>query len=260
MASLTGGGLLLVVRRFYQGELRSALLLPWRLWAGPMLCFVLYGVAWPWAVACSRPDQVFGVNLINYLWPVLTVLFGVWLVPGVRLSSRLLLALFLTAAGLAFANWHAVGRLAAGGPDLGGGLVAFLPYALAVVAAVTWALYSALLSRWKGWAGSYVTSPLGFIIIGLVSASLLRIDPQMHASASGTLLTLLYGAGPLAVGYLFWELGLARAKVETLGLMAAATPVLSTLWLCLFLQRLPGLDLGVAALLVSAGVVLSLES
>jgi drug/metabolite transporter (DMT)-like permease len=70
-------------------------------------------------------------------------------------------------------------------------------------------------------------------------------------------MTVLYGAGPLAAGYLFWELALPKARVQTLSLIAAATPILSTLLLCGFLKTPPGPELLVAALLVSGGVLLS---
>ncbi|MCX6914156.1 MAG: EamA family transporter, partial [Verrucomicrobia bacterium] len=64
-------------------------------------------------------------------------------------------------------------------------------------------------------------------------------------------------AGPLAVGYLLWEIALSKAKVHTLSLLAATTPVLSTFLLCLFLRTLPGPELIIAALLVGGGVLLS---
>jgi drug/metabolite transporter (DMT)-like permease len=73
-------------------------------------------------------------------------------------------------------------------------------------------------------------------------------------------LTFLYGVGPLAAGSLMWELALARARVETLSLIAAVTPVLSTFLLCCFLRKMPGLELVIAALLVSAGILLSLRT
>ncbi len=260
MASLTGGVLLMVAHRIYRGELSSAIFLPWRIWVAPMFCFVLYGLVWPWAVASSNPRQVFGVNLINYLWPVLTVLFSARLVPGVRLTWRLLLALALALAGLVFANLRAMRELISANMLANGShVVDLLPYVLALTAAVSWALYSALLARWRSWAHQYVTSPLGFVLIGLLAFIIGPAVPGAKPTTSGTLLTLLYGAGPLAVGYLFWELGLARARVQTLSLMAAATPVLSTLLLCTFLKTVPGADLALAALLVSAGVVLSLQ-
>ena len=44
------------------------------------------------ALVTSDDHQVFGVSLINYLWPVLTVLFSAWWVPGARLTMRTVLA------------------------------------------------------------------------------------------------------------------------------------------------------------------------
>lgn len=82
LASLTGRALQMVFRRVYHGELRTAVRLPWRLWAVPLLCFVVYGLVWPLALVTSSPKQVCGVSLINCLWPVLTVLFSVWWEPA----------------------------------------------------------------------------------------------------------------------------------------------------------------------------------
>jgi len=258
VASLTGGALLLIARGIYQRELWTAVRLPWRLWIGPLLCFVLYGLAWPWALASSNARQVYGVSLINYLWPVLTVLFSAALVPGVRLTSRVALALALALAGLGIANLRQIGELGFNGTGPHGwSFRHFLPYGLALLAALTWAAYSALLARWKKWVGNYVTSPLGFVLIGLVAVPLAAREGGPRPTAFATFLTLLYGAGPLAVGYLLWEIALSRARVQTLSMLAAATPVLSTFLLCFFLKTRPGVELVLAALLVSAGVVLS---
>ncbi|HWW02146.1 MAG TPA: EamA family transporter [Candidatus Acidoferrum sp.] len=260
IASLTGGGLQMIFRRMYHGELRSALSLPWRLWLIPLVCFVVYGLVWPLALVSSNSKQVFGVSLINYLWPVLTVLFSVWWVPGVKLTSRTVAALFLAFAGLVCANLKNIGVLLwPGGTD--NSLGQLLPYGLALVAATTWGLYSAFLVRWRTWAKDYVTSPLGFILIGLVAGGVMTKTQLVPAKVTtfGVLMTVLYGAGPLAAGYLLWELALPKARVQTLSLVAAATPILSTLLLCCFLKTPPGAELVVAALLVSSGVVVSVR-
>ncbi len=262
LSSLTGGVLQLGWRRVYHGELRSAVRLPWRLWAVPVCCFVMYGLAWPWALSASTARQVFGVNLVNYLWPILTVVLSAWWVPGVRLTGRLAAAMLLALAGLLLVNLpqirEAVLSGTSGGVSRGDSL---LPYLLASVAAVTWGVYSAILARWRGWAQDYATSPIGFVIIGLVACAVIGLGGGMPAKAvpSARGLTLLYGAGPLAAGYLLWEIALPRAKVQTLGLIAAATPVLSTFLLCFFLRKPPGLELITAALLVSGGVILSMR-
>jgi drug/metabolite transporter (DMT)-like permease len=54
-------------------------------------------------------------------------------------------------------------------------------------------------------------------------------------------------------------MALSRARVQTLSLVAAATPILSTFLLCCFLRTMPGPELAVAALLVSGGIVLSMQ-
>jgi drug/metabolite transporter (DMT)-like permease len=262
LSSLTGAALQLIWRRMSHGELRSALWLPWRLWAAPVCCFVLYGLVWPWALAASTARQVVGVNLINYLWPILTVVFSAWWVPGVRLTGRLLGAMLLAVAGLALANLPQFRQMLSS--EAGAGPFASrscLPYALALLAAVTWGVYSASLARWRLWAKDYVTSPLSFLIIGAIACVIVGFTGSLPRRLAGSALwlTLLYGAGPLAAGYLLWEMALPRAKVQTLGLLAAAIPALSTFLLCLFLKKSPGLELIAAALLVSGAVVLSLR-
>ena len=259
VASLTGGGLQLLFRRIYHGELRSALWLPWRLWVLPIVCFVCYGLVWPWALVSSNPKQVFGVSLINYLWPVLTVLFSVCLVPGVRLTTRTVVALCLALAGLLCANLSNLRELSSAGGEGASVARQLLPYGLALLAATTWGLYSAFLVRWRAWARNYITSPLGFIVIGLLAGGVVAVTRPVPATWTpfGAAMTVLYGVGPLAAGYLLWELALPRARVQTLSLVAAATPILSTALLCGFLRTPPGPELAVAALLVSGGVLLS---
>jgi drug/metabolite transporter (DMT)-like permease len=260
IASLVGGGVQVIGWRVYRGEFRSALWLPWRLWVVTLLCLVVYGLVWPWALVSSSAKQVFGVSLINYLWPVLTVLFGAWWVPGARLTTRTVLATILALAGLVCANLQHIRDLLAANDSHGvSSIQRFLPYGLALVAAVTWAIYSALLARWREWARNYVTSPAGFLLIGIIACAIIAFTGSGPAklSSQGTLMSICYGIGPLAVGYLLWEIALSKAKVHTLSLLAAATPVLSTLLLCCFLRTLPGPELLVAAFLVSGGVLLS---
>ncbi len=260
MASLIGGVTQMIGWRLHRGELRSALVLPWRLWVVPLPCFVIYGLVWPLALVTADDHQIYGVSLINYLWPVLTVLFSAWWVPGARLTMRTVLATTLAVAGLICANLQPVRDLLAAGSSSGElGLHRLMPYGLAFVAAVTWAVYSVSLARWRNWAGGYATSPVGFLITGAIASVIVGCTGGVAVapSFSGTVMIVCYGVGPLAVGYLLWEIALSKVKVHSLSMLAAATPVLSTFLLCVFLRTLPGPELIAAAVLVSAGVLLS---
>jgi drug/metabolite transporter (DMT)-like permease len=79
-----------------------------------------------------------------------------------------------------------------------------------------------------------------------------------HVGASTWLAFLYAGLVPNAAGYMLWELALHRASGISLGLMGAATPVLSTLWLLLlfaFTGKTGTLPTHWETLLLGAGLV-----
>ena len=171
-------------------------------------------------------------------------------------------AVALSLAGLAAANLSHLPALLAPADGFGSSTPRrLLPYGLAFAAALSWAVYSASLARWRYWAGGYVTSPLGFLLTGAVAAGVhcaadsAPVDP----GGRGLWLALGYGVGPLAVGYLLWEMALDRASVQALSLLGAFTPVLSTLVLCVVMQVRPGLDVVAGAVLVAVGALLSVR-
>lgn len=258
VSTLTAGLLQLMFRYASTRELRTAIVLPPGLWA-TVLCFVLYGLAWPWALADSTEKQVGGVNLINYLWPILTVVFSVWWVQGTPLTKSVVVSVILALAGLVCANIKIIRELFSVNTASDLRTASYVPFVLASAAAITWAIYSVLLARWRSWTRHYVTSPVGFLSIAAVAAIVLlrKGETFSHVRPTAWATVLCYGIGPLASGYLLWELALARAGVQTPSFIAAATPILSTIVLSWFLRTVPGLDLILAALLISAGVVVS---
>lgn len=255
----TLGGLLQIGGYLALGRgLRSLLNPPPKLWIAIALGFVAYNLLYTTALVTSRTDaQVVGVSLMNYLWPALTVLFTVWLVPHVHLHGRLILSLALSLAGVLLANGRAVM-----GPGTGGVL---WPYALGGLAAVAWALHCALISRWRQWAQDFAAAPMGFLTVGLVAAVICLVrrewEPMDARAWGGAILTAM---GPWAGGYMLWELALHRAPGTMLGLFAAATPVLSTLCLLGVFALTGGVQAGAtryavlftASVLIGAGAVL----
>ena len=235
-----------------RGQLRGCLVMPWRLWALTLL-FVTYGLVFPLALMGSVGGQVYEANLLNYAWPVLTVVLAVLWVPGTRMTPRLGLAMALAAAGLALANLDPLWNL------LTRGMVRDnpWPYALAGMAAVLWAAYSALLSRWRSVAGNHATAPIGFILIGLVSGAVCLAGREWASPGPmGWVAMLGLSLGPYGAGYLLWELALHRAPASVLGLMAASLPALSTLLMGAVMRNGFKPHLLVAAGIVSAAVLL----
>ncbi len=242
---------------------KSLFIMPPRLWAVAVLGFVFYSVCYATGLISAVTDaQAVGVGLMNHLWPVLTVVFSVFLVPGSRMTARLGVALAVSFLGLAVANWHALDLACVHG--------ASLPFLLGGVAGGLWALYSALIARWRDWGRLYVTAPAGFLMVSLTGVAGCLLTGEWRAVDARTCLAFLYlGLVPNAVGYMLWEMALHRAPATRLGLLAAATPVLSTLCLLgLFTftgqsRTLPahwGALLTGAALIASAVMLVSIKA
>jgi len=265
ITAMIGACVQVAFRRVYHGHLHGVLALPTALWLVTVFGFSLNVLSYPLALMTARSDsQRCAVNLINYLWPTLTVVCGVLWVPLVRFNRRVVLAVLCALMGTAAANYRSLGGLfSAGGPgEVPWDVRATLSYLLAFYGALSWAIYSSLLSRWREWARLYATAPLGLLTTGVVAivVGLATHGPSLTATPAAATATLLCGLGTQGWGYLLWELALSRTNVRSLGLIGAMTPILSTLWLCVFLHHVPGVELAVAAVLVSGAVVLGVRS
>jgi drug/metabolite transporter (DMT)-like permease len=204
---------------------RNLFVMPLRLWAATAVGFVFYSLCFTLGMVLAISNtEATGVSLMNYLWPVLTVLFCLVLVPGNRMTARLGMALAISLAGLVVANWDARCQFRQPGSAL--------PYLLGGLAGSLWALYSALISRWREWSQRYATAPAGFLMISVCGAAVCLAKGDWRMVDAWTWMALLYsGLVPHAAGYMLWELALHRVPATRLGLMGAATPVLSTLCL-----------------------------
>lgn len=171
-------------------------------------------------------------NLINYLWPLLIVLFSA-LLPGERLRS-----------------WHvagAVGGLAgtillilrggSGDPAQGWLTVeaAHLPgYAAALGSAVTWAGYSVLRRR-LGQIGDAPTDAVSaFCLVTAILSLLCHLgleDTVWPTDALGWAALLLLGLGPVGAAFFVWDHGVRHGDIRALGALSYLAPLLSTLLL-----------------------------
>ncbi|MCB1507359.1 MAG: DMT family transporter [Hyphomicrobiaceae bacterium] len=187
-------------------------------------------------------------NLLNYLWPLLIVVFS-GLLPGERLKAH-----HLAGAGLGFVG---AALLVTGGEGLslgGGHLFGIL---CAVGAALFWSSYSVLSRRFADVPSTAVSGAC--LVTALLSIPAHLAFEQTLWPANGVEWAASIGTGLLPVGLAFfvWDHGCKHGDIRVLGASAYAAPILSTLLLIGFgFGAFTGVVVA-ACLLVTAGALLA---
>jgi drug/metabolite transporter (DMT)-like permease len=183
-------------------------------------------------------------GLLNYLWPLLIVLFSS-LLPGERLAPHHIIGALLGLAGTVL--------LFAGNSDSGfapgqvPGLVA------AFVAAFVWAAYSVMSRKLKSVPTDAVagfclaTALLAALVHGIVEVTVWPDTP-----AQGLAIAAL-GVGPVGAAFYAWDIGMKRGDIRVLGAASYATPLLSTAFLVLAGYARPSASIAIAAVLIGGG-------
>jgi drug/metabolite transporter (DMT)-like permease len=214
--------------------------------------FVLYCFHIYTALGIAKSDtQALEAGLIHYLWPALTLLASVVLLrwrAGVLLGVGLAVAtggVWLAMTHGQTFSFHAVlGRLAASP----------MVYLCALVAAVCWALYSALSRKWGGEGGAGAV-PLFMLATGAVLLSLSIIAGESRQWSQRVVLELIaLGIAP-NLGYVFWDRAMRGGDLVLVAACSYFTPLLSIVFACVYLGVLPGWGLWVGCLLVALGAV-----
>jgi drug/metabolite transporter (DMT)-like permease len=197
------------------------------------------------ALRLSPPAEA---GLINYLWPLLIVLFSAAL-PGERLRLH-----HVVGAGLGFAGTVLV---VTGGRSLAIA-DAYLPgYAAAFVCAFVWAAYSVLSRRLPGVPTDAVA---GFCFATAVLSALCHLaleDTVWPANAIEWAAVVALGLGPVGLAFYVWDHGVKRGDIRVLGAASYAAPVLSTSLLVAAGYASASWLLLVAAVLITAGAVVA---
>ncbi|MFT3898493.1 MAG: EamA family transporter [Thermomonas sp.] len=162
-------------------------------------------------------------NLINYLWPLLIVLFA-GLLPGVRLRAGNIVGALL---GLA-----AAALLVTGGRGLSVDPAYAPGYLAAFGAAVTWGGYSVLNRRFASVdSAAIVPACIGVALLGIVMH--LLFEPSTPIAPAQWLVLATMGVGPTGVAFTLWDRGTKHGDIALLGSLSYLAPLLSTLWLVL---------------------------
>jgi len=186
-------------------------------------------------------------SLINYLWPLLIVLFSA-LLPGERLRW-----FHVAGAGLGLAGTVI---LIAGKGEIGFDWRYAAGYAAAFACAFTWSIYSVLSRRFAAVptdaVGAFCAATALLSWIGHFAFETTSWPADWREWAAVTAL----GLGPVGLAFFCWDHGMKRGDVRALGTMAYAAPLLSTLLLIVFGQGALTLPVILACALIVGGAVL----
>jgi drug/metabolite transporter (DMT)-like permease len=183
-------------------------------------------------------------GLLNYLWPLLIVLFSSFL-PGERLLAHHVIGAMAGLAGtvLLFAGGNHSGFAAGQLPGL---LAAF-------VAAFVWATYSVMSRRLKSVPTDAVA---GFCLVTALLAALVHFlveDTVWPETTAQWLAITALGIGPVGAAFYTWDVGMKRGDIRVLGAASYATPLLSTSFLVMAGFAKASANIAIAAVLIAGG-------
>jgi drug/metabolite transporter (DMT)-like permease len=185
-------------------------------------------------------------GLLNYLWPLLIVLFSA-LLPEERLKLAHVVGALLGFAGVVV--------LVSGRADLAMRPEYSLGYACAFAAAFVWSGYSVLSRRF----GTVPTDAVAGFCLATSALSLLchlAFETTVWPIGWSEWLALAaLGAGPVGLAFYLWDIGVKRGDIRLLGVGSYAAPVLSTLFLVLAGYAEPTPTLAVACAFIVAGAL-----
>lgn len=185
-------------------------------------------------------------NLLNYLWPLLIVVFAAAL-PGARIRRRQIAgaALGLAGAVLIVTRGECLGLEPAHLPG----------YLAALAAALTWAGYSVLNRLFADVPSAAIAGPcLATAALGAVAH--LLFETTVAPTPGQWLAIAAMGAGPVGAAFWLWDRGTKRGDIAALGILAYAAPLLSTAWLLLLGRTPPHWTHAAACALIVAGGLL----
>lgn len=228
-----------------EGHSFSLLLkLPLKLWA--LGIYGLFGYHFFYFLALKNAPAI-EANLINYLWPLLIVLFSAFL-PNEKLrwfhivgASFGLIGAFILVAkngSLSFEGQYAKG------------------YMFALVAALAWSSYSVLSRLFQSVPTSSVT---GFCIATTILATLchLSFEVTVMPSLREFLASIALGLGPVGGAFYLWDYAVKNGDIQILGSLAYLAPLLSTLLLVLFGLSTMSMVIALACTCIIIGSIIS---
>jgi len=219
--------------------------------------FLSYMIALFLAIGlATNHQQVLEVGLLNYLWPTLTILLSLiilkrkatlWLIPGTLLA---LAGIFLVLTQGAHVSWQSILRNLSANP---------VAYALGLVAAASWAIYSNLTRRWaedkrQGMVDLFLPiTAVTLIVIALLTHS-------EHAWSVRSLLEAGFLGTVTYIAYWSWDTSMRTGNFVLVTAASYLTPFFSTVVSSLYLHVAPTANLWIGCGVLVLGSLLSWAS
>lgn len=190
-------------------------------------------------------------NLVNYLWPLLIVLFSA-LLPnsGGRLQAHHLIGALIAFAGaaLAITKGEALPTLA---PQ------ALAGYGVALLSALTWASYSVLSRLFASVPSSAVALYCAATAIAAAATHFAFETSAWPLTATQWAAIVGLGLGPVGLAFYVWDFGCKHGDLRVLGASAYFAPLLSTVLLVVFGFAEGSAVLWLAAAAITGGALLA---
>lgn len=188
-------------------------------------------------------------NLLNYMWPLLIVLFA-GLLPGVRVRGGQIAGTLLGLVAAIVLVTKGSGMQVRG---------EFVPgYLAALSAAVVWAAYSVLNRRHAQVPSAAIAVACALVsILGGIAHYL--FETHVEPDATQWLAMVGMGVGPVGAAFLLWDHGTKRGDIALLGSLSYLAPLLSTLLLVVAGKAQPHASQAVAIALLLVGAWLSVR-
>jgi drug/metabolite transporter (DMT)-like permease len=187
-------------------------------------------------------------GLINYLWPLLIVLFSA-LLPGEKLRWNHIAGCALALGGAVLVVTRGQGFMFQAEYALG--------YGAALVAALTWSSYSVLSRRFAHVPSEAITGFCLATALLAVPCHLLLEQTVWPDDALQWAAIVALGLGPVGLAFYVWDIGVKKGDIQVLGAASYSAPLLSTLILIATGYAAYSHVVLVACLLITVGAVLA---
>ncbi|WP_153771573.1 EamA family transporter [Labrenzia sp. CE80] len=237
-------GCLAIIWLAIRGKL-SLMKQPLKVWAFGTIG--LFGFHFFYFTAIRNAPPV-DANLINYMWPLLIVVFSA-LLPGESLRFHHVIGTLLGLFGAALLITGGEGLSFAGGSALG--------YGAAVTSCLFWSTYSVLSRR----LGEVPTEAVaGFCLMTALLSAVCHVfleETVWPSQATEWMSVAALGLFPVGLAFFTWDIGVKRGDIQVLGAAAYSAPLLSTLLLIAFGFGSFTLSVSLACIAITVGALIA---